>query len=514
VPITSDPCSSRARVAVAKAATAALALAFIGAGAGGCGFGESGIAPPTDRFFFPAAVAVDPAGQWLYVVNSNSDLRYNAGTVAAVNLRTAGEDRARKDWPSCPTSSYVPPLSNPARFCCKDFVDQLITNCDERGYVAQQATVRLGSFGGTALVQKVGSGPARRLFVAVRAEPSITYIDLSVTGDKVTMTCSDPSLGGEAAQPNPLCSDAWRIKSGPIQDDGLPLPLQEEPHGLVLDDKLGVMYVAHLGGIERNMRIARGVSVLDVCNPETRKPRLAAGILDALPLTGFLGGITTVVPSQPGNPLAPLYATAELTSDIVAIEYRDPAQVRCDPGVPADRDLGIVAGAAFSSSVYGTRGANLRGLVMPPPGNRAYVLHRAYADRLHSEYNPASVVALDRTPDERGAPRNRPVGLVEVCAGPTELLWHDAGRGPRLFVNCFEGGQIYVVDPVLMVADAIIEAGAGPADLQFSPQNGSVAYLAGFANNNVSVIDLQPGSPTEYRVVQRIGFARSSSQVR
>jgi DNA-binding beta-propeller fold protein YncE len=493
-------------------ATAALAIG-VAVIAGGCGFGESGIAPPTDRFFFPAAVAVDPGGEWLYVVNSNSDLRYNAGTVSAVDLRLARDDRMRADWPACPTSSYVPPLSNPPRYCCKDFIDQNIIDCDERAYVAKDATVRIGSFGGTALVQKVGSGAARRLFIAVRAEPSITFVDVTVSGRNVAMRCSDPSLGGEAAEANPLCSDGWRIRSGPIQDNGLPLPLQEEPHGLVLDDALGVIYLAHLGGVERGLRLARGISILDVCNPETHRPRLAAGIVDPLPLSGSLG-ITTVTPSQPGNPLAPVYATAELTSDIVAIDYRDPAQAACTLNSSNQRDLSMVAGTAFASSVYGTRGADLRGLVMPPPGDRAYVLHRAYADRLHGEYNPASVVALDRTPDSRGVPKNRPVGLVEVCPGPTELLWHDAGRGPRLFVNCFEGGQVYVVDPVLMTADAIIEAGAGPADLQFSPQDGTIAYLAGFANNNVSVIDLQPGSPTEYRVVQRIGFARSSSQVR
>ena len=84
----------------------------------------------------------------------------------------------------------------------------------------------------------------------------------------------------------------------PIQEDGLPLILQEEPHGLVLDDKLGVIYVAHLGAIELGMRIARAISVLDVCNPATRRPRLASAIYDALPRTGSLG-VTSVTPRAP-----------------------------------------------------------------------------------------------------------------------------------------------------------------------------------------------------------------------
>jgi hypothetical protein len=32
-----------------------------------------------------------------------------------------------------------------------------------------------------------------------------------------------------------------------------------------------------------------------------------------------------------------------------------------------------------------------------------------------------------------------------------------------------------------------------------------------FANNNVAVVDLQPGSNTEFRVVQRIGFPRPAT---
>jgi DNA-binding beta-propeller fold protein YncE len=465
--------------------------------------------PPVDRFFFPASVAVDPTGDWLYVVNSNSDLRYNAGTVVAVDLRLAREDRARTDWPRCPTSAYVPPLSGPARVCCQDFIDQGITNCDERGYIAADTTVSTGSFGGTVVVQDLAPGGTdRRLFVAVRAEPSITFVDVSLAGGRASMRCNDAG-----ASPHALCGDAWRLRAGPIQDDGLPLALQEEPHAMVLDDGLGVIYIAHLGTFEQGRQLIRGVSVLDVCAPAARKPRLASALENASPRSGSLG-ITAMVPARPGDPLGILYATEEFTSNIVEVRFREPEQARCDPGVSPERLLDMVPGRRFSSSIFGTRGADLRGLLMPPPGDRAYVLHKEYADRLHAEYNPPSVVAIDRTLDQRGDPLNRPIALVEVCTGPTQLAWHDAGRGPRLFVNCFEGGQVYVVDPGLMVIDAIIEVGAGPADLQFSPSDPAIAYVAGFANNNVSVIDLRPGTPTEYRVTQRIGFPRASTTLR
>src|SRR4051794_9068541 len=69
------------------------ALAFA-LGGPACNFGESGVPPSADQIFLPTGLAVDPDGRWLYVVNSNFDLRYNAGTVTAVDLQKVATDRA------------------------------------------------------------------------------------------------------------------------------------------------------------------------------------------------------------------------------------------------------------------------------------------------------------------------------------------------------------------------------------------------------------------------------------
>jgi len=115
-----------------------------------CNFGESGVPPPSDQIFLPTGLAVDPEGRWLYVVSSNFDLRYNAGTVAAVDLQKVAADRA-STWGPCPTPGYVAPAT-PVRACCYDFFDHETLNCNDRNYIDPNTTVRTGSFGGSMII--------------------------------------------------------------------------------------------------------------------------------------------------------------------------------------------------------------------------------------------------------------------------------------------------------------------------------------------------------------------------
>jgi DNA-binding beta-propeller fold protein YncE len=501
--------------------------------AAGCGIGQSGISPPLDHVFFPAGIAMDPTGQWLYVVNSNSDLRYNAGTVVAVDLAGAAVDRAKAaSFPLCPRNRYVPGPNEPARLCCRDLIDDKILNCSDRGYVDAEATVEIGSFGGQVVLQPYMRGGAmvRRLFVAVRAEPSLTFIDVTIRDGRVTFRCSGGRDDQGKPAPGTPCTDDWRIKTGQgtggtglsntAGDPGTgaagsanpvgEIAFQEEPHSLALDQALGILYVGHLSGVERNTIVVRGASVVDVCAPERTDPKLVSILRNAMPRSLALGVNALAVPT-PGRPEMPIFAAGEDTAEIGELRLREPGAGVCDPAAAGSgRELTLVPGRRFLSSAFGTRSAKLTGLLFSRDGSRAYVLHRQSTSR-NGELNPPALAVVDRTLDARGEPKNTPIGVVDVCYGPTRLAAHDAGRGERLFVNCFEGGQIYVIDPGLMAVEAVVEVGAGPAELVFSPGDRTVAFVAGFADNNLSVLDLAPGSVTEYRVVQRIGFPRNSA---
>jgi hypothetical protein len=147
-------------------------------------------------------------------------------------------------------------------------------------------------------------------------------------------------------------------------------------------------------------------------------------------------------------------------------------------------------------------------MVQTADRTRAYLLHRNSFGRA----NPPALVEVDRTLAAEGRPRNRGIGVIETCAGATELHLHDptppgeVSAGPLLYVVCFEAGQVYVIQPTPLSVAGVINVGRGPTTMVFSPKDPSVAYVAGFSDNNVSVLDLKPRSPTENRVVQRIGF--------
>jgi len=109
-----------------------------------------------------------------------------------------------------------------------------------------------------------------------------------------------------------------------------------------------------------------------------------------------------------------------------------------------------------------------------------------------------------------------PTDLLETCGSPTFLDRYPQAKpgqpdlpGTRLFVTCFADGEIYVYDPFLPQLVKTFSVGRGPAGLVFD-EHRQVAYVVGFGDNNISVVDLVPGSRTEYHVIQRIGFPRTT----
>src|SRR5258708_1614435 len=63
------------------------AVAFLaGISSAGCFAPDNGRSPPLDRLYFPVGLVTDPDASRLYVVNSDFDLQFNAGTLQAYDL--------------------------------------------------------------------------------------------------------------------------------------------------------------------------------------------------------------------------------------------------------------------------------------------------------------------------------------------------------------------------------------------------------------------------------------------
>jgi YVTN family beta-propeller protein len=518
-------------------ASAAFVLLVVAIG-GGCSFGESGIAPPANRIFLPAGLVADPDADFLYVVNSNSDLRFNAGTVVAVPaLKPSDAEaiRALSTTQPCTKTRFSRTEAVPDNFCCVDMVDSNIINCNEPQFVQSDATIQIGSFGGAIQLQSYtrDNGEAvRRLFVAVRAEPSITFADVTIadvanadggTQKVVSMRCTGPKQNGPAQPINPFCDDTWKVRRHGGDTPGS-FDLPEEPHVLAYDDGLKTLYVGHLTVVANSQIQGGGVSTLDVRDQRSETPVRFAGLTlntflpatlpQAVAALSMAPAALPVAPASspaqvdcadPANPNpAPgirVYATARYSTAISGMVLRTPSAI-CDDPLQEPDALTLVPSESFYSSAFlPPRGADIRGILFD--GTRAFVLHRNDAD---TSANPAALVVLDRHPLADGSPANTPIDVLEVCGGPTAMEMWDAGRGKRIYVTCYDDGLIYVVDPNALVVTSVIDVGAGPTSLVFSQRNPGVAYVASFANSHLSVIDLAPGSLTENHVVLRIGL--------
>ncbi len=524
--------------------SAALLLSVVSVPVAGCSFGENGIDPPINRIFLPAGIVADPVYPFLYVVNSNSDLRFNAGTVVAVDLaraaKTLTDARASHDTnPAIPTCSKTrfsrtEPVADD--YCCRDLVDSNILNCNEPQFVRSEATVSIGSFGGAVELQQAprpDDTTIRRLFMAVRAEPSITYADVKIvanfsgsddggasadggaTSYAVSMRCTG-ARGDTSAQPaNAYCDDNWRIRRPGGATPG-ELVLPEEPHVLWLDPALpGILYVGHLT-VTANAQIqGGGVSTLDICDPTSPNWVRFAGLAQTafLPVTAS----QAVAALSKGDPAPPnlfvtdplVYATARYSAQVTGMVLRtpvSPSQLTCPHPTTAPLDLTLVPGENFLSPAFLPNGSDVRGILFftDPTGHpEAFVLHRNDSDTIA---NPPALVVLDRQALPDGTPANSVMGILDVCNGPTAMQMHNAGLTDRIYVTCYDDGEIYVIDPVALVVTAIIDVGTGPTSLVFSPLDPGIAYVASFANSHLSVIDIAPGSPTENHVVQRVGL--------
>lgn len=163
-----------------------LATVVAGALLAGCAQETPGTPPPNDRFYYPTGVALVPGADggpgFLYVASSNFDLRFNRGTLAAVDLA------------SLPLPASAP--SVPATI--------------DAAHIASQ--VKIDVFAGPLGVYQPAGAPAtmRRLFVAGRQNNTLDAVDVDGATLKCTLDASTDDCAASAVNLGDALSDAWR----------------------------------------------------------------------------------------------------------------------------------------------------------------------------------------------------------------------------------------------------------------------------------------------------------------
>jgi DNA-binding beta-propeller fold protein YncE len=429
--------------------------------AAGCPATSEEVQPDRNQLYFPTGLVLSPDEKVLFVTNANADLRYDSGTLAAVDLDVV--EAIARPWIVAGT---VPT----ERDCAADpsFRETLV--CDESQILLGDATVRIGNFAGLVQVQTLTSG-VLRLFALVRGDPSVTWADFDPATR--TMVC-----GGTGSFPR--CDAEHRMSQ--LRDDLDLLPLSSEPFGLHVDGVNGYLVVAHL---------TTGNVTLATAPPGGESPLLVdvkGGFFE--PRATGVRGAVAVAGRRPGTP-----------NDLIYVTSRSESRVQTLTVVDAGGTFPTLAPTEhfFLRSVYPADDS--RDLAFSDSGDRAYILNR----------NPASLVVVDTSVDATGKIRNEVVGVVEVCAQAAIVTVADLGQGERAYVSCFQAGQVWVIDTVGLGVEAIIDVGRGPHVL-VAARTAQLLYVANFLDDNIAVVDLAPAAPTENRVVLRIGRRRDQER--
>ena len=506
-----------------------------------CGLNQAGVDPPSNTIAYPASAVMDRTGEWLLVTNSNADLRFNDGSLMAFSLRRAAMDRGGTRY-QCPSVNYPNPTTDEPNFCCRDALDPNITNCDERSYIGAAddtehkglGNVRIGSFAAGMVLQtftlndtgvsracpQFDSGGmacpnvcddyknlADRLYIGVRGDTSLTYVDIESTDPDPSMPDVGPpppkiKCVGNPAQPSvdfATCDDDHRVitamsaLASATEDEHPPLiPLPDEPYALAYDEAHGLVYIGHLSGNSARA-FTGGFSLFDVAPTgessglgDLEKPRFIAPFPSPFtPNSVGSVGITALTNTSNG-----LFASSRYVPQVAGLG----STAQC-PGMLREI-AGYPNGNNFNPPLVGSETRGIRFV-----NGRAFVLQRS----------PPALV---------GFQGSTPTDVLETCGSPTFLDKYPDRRDPsdpnnansdvpetRLFVTCFADGEIYVYDPSIPRLVKTFLVGRGPSGLVFDEPR-KVAYVVGFGDNNISVIDLDPAHETQYHVVQRIGFPR------
>lgn len=449
-----------------------------------CTADSAEVQPREDELFFPTGIAVAPDDSRAFVVNANSELRWDSGSVMVLDLDKV--DEIVSAWTtsrSYPTDDEDQDgngnksknkdadrhANGETQDCIVDPDRRETLECDEARFFDERAAVRIGNFATDVSIQELGNSRLR-LFIPTRGDPSIAWADW----DGSTLSCVP---GNDL---NRQCDEKHRL-SYLFNDDSL-LGIPEEPYNVYADTSGQFAMVSHLS--------SGAVTLVD--SPKDGD----AVVVDVI--NNVFGSDSN------GNRGATGIVGSPTGSGVVYVGSRTEDRIQTfTVGRPVNgKEPYLLPGKwFFLDAVGGVSGGSVdtRGMTFSPDGKRLYLVNR----------RPATLQVIDTEISATGLPKDEPLGATDICRQGSTVAVSGTGDDERAYVTCFQDGQIYVVNPASGVyVEDIILVGRGPYAVAAARSRNKL-FVTNFLEDTIAVIDIAPSSPTRNRVVLRIGIPRA-----
>ncbi|MBL8601127.1 MAG: hypothetical protein JNK72_04305 [Myxococcales bacterium] len=406
--------------------------------------------PPNDQFYRPIAAAIGGDGNWLFVANSNFDLRYNGGTVVAVDLARV---RAR---------AVEAAAGQPGNNCRPDATRSGAVVCPSGDFIRAEVTRKINPFAVDLAYAQYPNH--QRLYVVVRGDGSLTWFDVDNAG---SLNCGASAAGG-------ACDDAHRVGVDPAQSPaGVRLP--PDPSALAVDPARGWVVVTHQN-VDPNLARAslfRDTAALAGATASARPVMLNTVGNLALGLSG----VALLPRGDASDPTRSTFVSTSRAAATLTFLQAYPGNAALADGQPFLYQSAAVPLVGLST------GANNRSVAFDPtPGaNRAFVVSRAPEALLVVRLDPANptqVVINDAIP---------------IPAGPSRLtVERDTSSGRTLvYVASYDARRLSVVDPDAHRVIAQEFTNRGPHTVLRDPR-APFLYVLDFLDDSLEVIDLRP----------------------
>lgn len=382
----------------ARLLLAALTIAVAGTA---CGVDVEGDDPQLDEIHYPVGATLHPEGRFLYVVNSNFDLKYRedrGGTVIAIDTDTM---------------KLVP-----------------------------SSSVQIGTFGGDIRLNNV-AGEATRAFVAVRGNQSVTALD--IVGNGGSLRCN----GGRRTKDCELPTES----GDPF---GLAVSTMSMDDAEGNTDYVDFVAVAHLTGGNITSFTVKGQGAQRSFSRVSSPLVSGANAIEQSPRNGhfyatsrFTNSIVSFRPSiEPNGDVAAIFQTDEilvrnaapsggLDSRGIAFNHEGTMAYVANRG--PDALLFIDVGPTDVSSGTGTRNEIVDTLTLPDsPAEVEYITVDGRDFIYVSSYEEKQIVVID--PVTRLI-----VDTIDIPGNPYTMVV-DQVRHQRLYVTLFDKHAVAAID--------------------------------------------------------------------